>query len=76
MKECHAAKEQARLLKVLVQDRMGTSDDTLSMLRSDLTHLLEDYFDLDADSLKVALDAREDGAYLLRVAAKAVRIKG
>ena len=76
MKDSRAAKEQARLMRVLVQDRMGTSDETISMLRSDLMHLLEDYFDLEADSLKVALDAREDGAYLLRVVAKAVRIKG
>ena len=76
MKGTRAAKEQARLMRVLVQDRMGASDETVSMLRSDLRHLLEDYFDLDADSLKVVLDPREDGAYLLRVVAKAVRIKG
>lgn len=76
MKESRAARERARLVRVLVQDRMGTSDETLSMLRSDLLHLLEDYFDLDADSLKVGLDAKEDGAYRLRVVAKAVRIKG
>jgi len=76
MRDGRAAKEQARLMRVLVQDRMGASDETVAMLRSDLVHLLEDYFDLDADSLKVALDAREDGGYFLRIVAKAVRIKG
>lgn len=75
MKYDLAAKEQARLARVLVKDRMGTSEGTIAMLRSDLARLLEDYFDLDRDSLKVALDAKEDGCYILRVAAKAVRIK-
>jgi septum formation topological specificity factor MinE len=75
MRERSASKEQARLISVLVRDRLGTSQETVSMLRSDVAHLLEDYFDLDKDSLKVALDAKEDGVYIVRIIAKAVRIK-
>ena len=75
MREKRADKERARLRAVLVQDRMGASEEIIGMLRSDVAALLDDYFDVDADSLKVVLDAREDGMYLLRIAAKAVRIK-
>lgn len=76
MKEvANKTREKERLMRVLQQDRLNTSADTLAMLRSDLAHLLGDYFDLDAESLAVTLDAREDGLYLLRVNAKAVRIK-
>lgn len=67
--------EEARLKRVLMQDRMNTSQETLAMLRSDMAHLLTDYFDLDESSLRVTLDAREDGGYLVRVAAKAIRIR-
>ena len=75
MRERRVAKEQARLVSVLVKDRMGATPDVVSMLRSDARHLLADYFDLDEGSLKVTLDAKEDGAYVVHIAAKAVRIR-
>lgn len=68
-------KERQRLMRVLQQDRLHMSTENMAMLRSDVAHLLEDYFDLDTDSMQVNLEAREDGAYILRIAAKAVRIK-
>ena len=75
MKDRRARQEEERLVGVLMKDRLSASGETLAMLRSDLAHLLEDYFDLDADSLKVTLDARDDGGYLLRIAAKAMRMR-
>ena len=68
-------REKERLQRVLQQDRMNTSAETIAMLRSDVAHLLQDYFDLDTDTLQVNLDAREDGAYAVRIVARAVRIK-
>ena len=75
MKDKRARQEEERLVGVLMKDRLSASGETLAMLRSDLMHLLEDYFDLDADSLHVSLDAREEGGYLVRIAAKAVRMR-
>ncbi len=75
MKDRLIRREEERLKNVLTKDRLSASGDTLAMLKSDATHLLQDYFDLEPDSLRVVLDAKEDGGYLLRIAAKAVRIK-
>ena len=75
MKDRRARQEEERLVGVLMKDRLATSGETLAMLRSDLAHLLEDYFELDPDSLRVSLDAREDGGYSLRITAKATRMR-
>lgn len=67
--------QEERLQNVLIKDRLTASKETLGMLRSDLARLLDDYLDLDKDSLQVSLDAKEEGVYVLRIAAKALRIK-
>ena len=53
---------------------MLASKEMMEMLRSDMRHLLGDYFDIDPDSVHVHLEPKEDGAYVVHVAAKAIRI--
>lgn len=74
MKESKAQDTALRLRQVLAQDRMLASKEMMEMLRSDMRHLLGDYFDIDPDSVHVHLEPKEDGAYVVHVAAKAIRI--
>lgn len=74
MKDKRAAETATKLRQVLVQDRMQAGKEMMEMLRSDMRHLLGDYFDIDADSVSVHLEPKEDGAYVVRVSARAIRI--
>ena len=74
MKENKALDTAARLKQVLAQDRMLAGKEMMEMLRSDTRHLLGDYFDIDPDSVHVHLEPKEDGAYVVHIAAKAIRV--
>ena len=74
MKQNRAQDTADRLKIVLAQDRMQAGKEMMEMLRSDLRHLLADYFDLDADSVTVQLTPKEDGVYAIHVTAKAIRV--
>ena len=74
MKDHGAQDTAARLRQVLARDRMQAGTEMMAMLRSDMRHLLGDYFDLDADSVMVHLEPKEDGSYQVHIVAKAIRI--
>ena len=74
MKDRGAQDTAARLKRVLARDRMQAGNEMMAMLRSDMRHLLADYFDIDPDSVTVRLEPQDDGAYRVHIAAKAIRI--
>ena len=69
-----AQRTAERLQNVLMQDRFLQGADSMAMLRSDLTNLLGDYFDLNRSSLSVTVNPVKDGSYRVTIEATAVRV--
>ncbi|MBO4555099.1 MAG: cell division topological specificity factor MinE [Clostridia bacterium] len=62
-----------RLRDMLTKDKLGLSDGFMTAFRSDLTHLVGDYFDL-SEGVKIDVKLQEDGKYVLSITATADRI--
>lgn len=67
MKENPPSKEVARerLRLVLVHDRASVSPDFINQLKEDLIRVIQEYLDIDEDSLQVSLENEEDSIALV-----------
>lgn len=64
-----------RVKKVLLQDKTGAREDVSGVLKSDLYDLLDDYFEVDPNSLRAEITVNEFGFYEVKIAARAFRVR-
>ena len=64
----------SRLNNLLVKDKLGLNDGFLTAFRSDITHILGDYFAL-GSNVDIEVRHEEDGNYSVLISAKATQIK-
>ena len=62
--------------KVLLQDKTGAREDVTAVLKSDAYDLLDNYFEVDPQSVTASVEVDEFGYYEVRVAARAYRVRG
>ena len=68
-------KDALRRLKcVILHDKTASDTNFLSVLKSDLYTLLSNYLDL-KDTPEINLEVDENGTYLIKILAKADRVK-
>ena len=65
-----------RIKKVLLQDKTGAREDVIAVLRSDLSDLLDNYFEVDPQSIGAEIAVDEYGFYEIRLSARAYRVRG
>ncbi len=65
-----------RIKKVLLRDKAGAQEDLVAVMRSDLSDLLDCYFEVDPRSIGVEIDVDEHGAYRISLSARAFRVRG
>lgn len=64
-----------RLKKVLLTDKINMPNGLLQLLKKDIGSVLNGYFDISKDTLKIEIDSNTEGMYDISLSAKAERIK-
>ena len=67
-------KVSARIRDMLTKDKLGFSDGFLAAFEQDESHLVDDYFELDGN-LKIIVEQRDDGKYVVSVVGVASKLK-
>ena len=65
-----------RIKKVLLKDKTGAREDVTAVLKSDAYDLLDNYFEVEPQSVSASVDVDEFGYYEVRIAARAYRVRG
>lgn len=71
----YASESSERIKKMLLQDRMNTSEDFIEVLNSDLWGLLSEYMEIIPDTLGTKITTVGDLFYDINITLKASRIK-
>lgn len=69
-------KDQAiiRLKKVILNDKINMPSGLIEILKKDMRHLLESYFELSGE-LELAVETDSEGLYTITALSKAERVK-
>ena len=65
-----------RRRKVLLKDKTGTREDVGAVLKSDAYDLLDNYFEVEPQSVSASVEVDEMGYYEVRITARAYRVRG
>ena len=65
-----------RLKKVLLQDRTGTQENVIAVMKSDIFEVLDAFFEVNPQSVVAEVSVDERGLYEIRVSAYAFRVRG
>lgn len=65
-----------RIKKVLLKDKTGAREDITAVLKSDAYDLLDNYFEVEPQSVSASIEVDEMGYYEVKVAARAYRVRG
>ena len=63
-----------RMREMLTRDKVGFTDGFAAAMKGDITHALQDYFDIDGE-VQISLRQEGDGKYSVNVTASATRIR-
>lgn len=63
-----------RMRDMLIRDKVGFTDGFAAAMKGDITHALQDYFDIDGE-VRISVKQENDGRYSVSVNASATRIK-
>ena len=63
-----------RMREMLTRDKVGFTDGFAVAMKGDITHALQDYFDIDGE-VQISVKQENDGRYSVSVNASATRIK-
>ena len=63
-----------RMREMLTRDKVGFTDGFAVAMKGDITHALQDYFDIDGE-VRISVKQENDGRYSVSVNASATRIK-
>jgi len=72
----NAKKGVERIKKVLLQDRTGTRENVIAVLKSDVFEVLDSYFEVNPQSISAEISVDERGLYEIRISAYAFRVRG
>ena len=65
-----------RIKKVLLQDRTGTQENVMAVLKSDVYEVLDAFFEVNPQSVTAEIRVDEKGLYEISVSARAFRVRG
>ena len=65
-----------RIKKVLLKDKTGAREDVIAVLKSDAYDLLDNYFEVDPQSVRAEVVVNEFGYYEVKLSARAQRVRG
>ena len=65
-----------RIKKVLLQDRAGTRENVIAVLKSDVFEVLDAFFEVNPQSVTAEVTVDDRGLYEIRIAAYAFRVRG
>ena len=65
-----------RIKKVLLKDKTGAQEDVIAVLKSDAYDLLDNYFEVDPNSLRAEVEVNDLGFYEVKITAHAHRVRG
>ena len=65
-----------RIKKVILQDRTGAQDNVLAVIKSDVFEVLDDYFEVNPQSVTADIGLDVQGTYEIRLSARAFRVRG
>ena len=65
-----------RIKKVLLRDKAGAQEDLVAVIKSDLSELLDCYFEVDPRSIGAEIEVDEYGCYKIALSARAFRVRG
>lgn len=65
-----------RIKKVLLQDKAGAQEDVVAVLKSDAYDLLDNYFEVEPQSISASVEVDESGYYEVKITARAYRVRG
>jgi len=65
-----------RIKKVLLQDRTGTKENVIAVLKSDVFEVLDAFFEVNPQSVTADISVDERGLYEIRLSAYAFRVRG
>lgn len=67
--------ELIRLKKVLLSDNIRIPNGMLTILKNDISSILQSYFSLNNDDTEVIIEVNEKGIYDIKIFAKAEGVK-
>ena len=65
-----------RIKKVLLQDRTGTQENVIAVLKSDVYEVLDGFFEVNPQSVAAEIRVDEQGMYEISISAPAFRGRG
>ena len=65
-----------RIKKVLLQDRTGTKENVIAVLKSDVYDVLDAFFEVNPQSVTAEIRVDERGLYEISLSALAFRVRG
>ncbi len=65
-----------RIKRTLLRDKTGSQEDVIAVLKSDLSELLDCYFEVDPQSIRAEVEVEEYGRYEIKLSACAFRVRG
>ena len=65
-----------RIKKVLLKDKTGAQEDVTAVPKSDAYDLLDNYFEVDPQSIRAEVNVNEFGSYEVKISARAYRVRG
>ena len=72
----NAGRGVERIKKVLLQDRTGARENVIGAIKSDVFEVLDDFFEVNPQSVTAEVDVDERGLYAIRISAYAFRVRG
>ena len=72
----NAKKGVERIKKVLLQDRTGTRENVIAVLKSDVFEVLDGFFEVNPQSVVAEIRVDSVGTYEIKLSARAFRVRG
>lgn len=67
--------EILRLKRVLLNDNISIPNGVMKILKKDISHVLQGYFNLTEDGAEISIDIDQNGIYQIKISANADGVK-
>ncbi|NCA92075.1 hypothetical protein EOM82_02340 [bacterium] len=67
--------EILRLKRVLLNDNISIPNGVMKILKNDISHVLQGYFNLTEDGAEISIDIDQNGIYQIKISANADGVK-
>ena len=72
----NATRGVERIKKVLLQDRTGTRENVVAVMKSDVFEVMDAFFEVNPQSVNAEVSVDERGLYEIKITAYAFRVRG